>query len=159
MSTERQHIETEEPAEVVTTSRNAYVGPGPEAEVDRTSGMTYDPYSARRQAGERVVQVIYLLFGIVEALIVIRFVLKALGANASAGFAQFIYQLTAPLVAPFVGLFSNLQFGASVIELQSIVAFIVYALVAWLLAKLAWVIFGETRSAVKTTSSTTGTRT
>jgi hypothetical protein len=31
-----------------------------------------------------------LLFGLIEALLVIRFVLKALAANAEAGFAQLI---------------------------------------------------------------------
>jgi len=55
----------------------------------------------------KLVRAIYLIFGLIEGLILIRFVLKALGANASAGFAQFIYGVTAPLVAPFYGLFGN----------------------------------------------------
>jgi uncharacterized protein YggT (Ycf19 family) len=156
MSTERHYVETHEPAEEVTTATSRV---GPETAVDRTADMTYDPYAARRQAGERVVQVIYLLFGIIEGLILLRFVLKALGANPNAGFAEFIYQITAPLVAPFVGLFSNPTYGAAVIELQSIIALVVYALVAWVLGRLAWLLFGESRSAVKTTSSSTGTRT
>ena len=84
--------------------------------------------------------------------------LHALGANPQAGFAQLIYGLTAPLVAPFAGLFGNPQAGGSVLELHSIVALVVYALVAWLLAKLVWLLFGETRSAVKTTSSSVETR-
>src|SRR5690349_9875346 len=94
------HRETETPVvtEVVTT-------PAPVAAVDRTAATAYDPYSSRRQAGERLVQAIYLVFGVIEALIVIRIVLRALGANPQAGFAQFIYALTAPLVAPFAGLF------------------------------------------------------
>jgi hypothetical protein len=80
-------------------------------------------------------------------------VLKALGANPSAGFAQFIYGITGPLVAPFFGLFGNPSSQGSVLELNSIVALIVYALLAWLLAKLVWILVGETRSAVKTRSS------
>jgi hypothetical protein len=83
-------------------------------------------------------------------LILIRFILKALGANPSAGFAQFIYGITAPLVAPFYGLFGNPSAQGSVLELHSIVALIVYALLAWLIAKLVWIVAGETRSAIKT---------
>ncbi|MDQ6857527.1 MAG: YggT family protein [Chloroflexota bacterium] len=91
-------------------------------------------------------------------LLAIRFVLRLLGANAQAGFAQLIYGVTAPLVAPFQGLFGTVQSDASVLESASLVALIVYALVAWLLVKLAWLVFGETRSATATTTRSTTTR-
>ena len=152
MSVERRHVETAPTTtEVVTTS-------APAAAVDRTAATAYDPYASRRQASYRLVQAIYLIFGIIEALIAIRLVLRALGANPNAGFAQLVYGLTAPLVAPFVGLFGSPQAGGSVLELQSIVALVVYALLAWGLGKLAWLLFGETRSAVATTASTLETR-
>ncbi|MCA1644914.1 MAG: YggT family protein [Chloroflexi bacterium] len=122
----------------------------PAAEVDRREAVAYDPFAGRRQAAYRTVQVVYWLFGLVEGLIAIRFVLKALGANASAGFAEFIYGLTAPLVAPFYGLFGNPAAQGSVLELHSIVALIVYALLAWLIGKLVWILMGESRSAVTT---------
>ena len=61
-----------------------------------------------------------------------------------------MYGITAPLVAPFYGLFGNPAAQGSVLELHSIVALVVYALLAWLLGKLAWIVMGETRSAVKT---------
>ena len=66
---------------------------------------------------------------------------------------QFIYGITAPLVAPFYGLFGNPSAQGSVLELHSLVALIVYALLAWLLGKLAWILVGDTRSAVKTRST------
>jgi hypothetical protein len=122
----------------------------PATEVDRVEAVAYDPFANRRTAAYRVVQMVYWVFGLIEGLIAIRFILKALGANPSAGFAQFIYGITAPLVAPFYGLFGNPAAQGSVFELHSIVALIVYALLAWLIAKLAWILFGETRSAVKT---------
>lgn len=83
---------------------------------------------------------------------------RLLGANLAADFAAFIYGITAPLVAPFVGLFGTPQFNGSVLEPHSLVAIIVYALLAWLLAKLVWVVWGETRTGV-TTSSRSSTRT
>ncbi len=103
-------------------------------------------------------QAIYLIFGIIEALLVIRLVLRVLGANPAAGFAQFVYGVTAPFLAPFVGLFGSPQAGGSVLEIHTIVALVVYALVAWLLARLAWLLLGETRSAMATTASSVETR-
>ena len=61
--------------------------------------------------------------------------------------------VTAPLVAPFYGLFGNPSAQGSVLELHSLVALIVYALLAWLLGKLAWILVGDTRSAIKTHST------
>jgi YggT family protein len=126
--------------------------------VDRVESVAYDPYANKRIAGARVIQLVYLIFGLIEALIVIRFVLKALGANASAGFAQFIYGITNPLVAPFYGLFGNPASQGSVLEVHSIVALIVYALLAWLIVRLTWIVVGESRSAVKTHSTSVDAR-
>src|SRR5918912_3355348 len=151
MASEHRRVVTQTTAETVTPADPAAAG-------DRTAATAYDPYAGRRHGAHRLVQAIYLVFGIIEALIAIRLVLRALGANADAGFAQFIYGVTAPLVAPFAGLFGNPQAGGSVLELHSIVALVVYALVAWGLGKLAWLLFGETRSAVTTTSSSVETR-
>jgi YggT family protein len=130
----------------------------PRAEVDRHEAVAYDPYAHRRMVAWRFVQAIWLVFGIIEGLLAIRFALRALGANASAGFAEFIYGLTAPFVAPFVGLFANPSSSGSVLELNTIVAMIAYALLGWLLAKIVWLVVGEERSAVTTRSTTIDTR-
>ena len=151
MAVEHRHVETPVATEVVTT-------PAPVAAVDHTTATAYDPYSSRRQTSYRLVQAIYLVFGLIEAVVAIRIVLRALGANPEAGFAQFIYGLSAPLVAPFAGLFGNPQYSGSVLEVHSIVALVVYALLAWLVIKLAWLMFGETRSAVATTAASVETR-
>ncbi len=122
----------------------------PRAEMDHVDSVAYDPYEGRRIAAIRLQQLVYWVFGLIEGLIVIRLVLKALGANPAAGFSQFIYGITAPLVAPFIGLFSNPAYQGSLLELGSIVGLIVYALVAWLIARLVWILMGETRSAIHT---------
>jgi hypothetical protein len=107
----------------------------------------------------KLTQAIYLIFGLIEALLLIRFVLKALGANAEAGFAQFIYGISGPLVAPFVGLFGTPQAASgATLELHTLVALVIYALVAWLLGKGAWLVFGEGRSASVARTDTEGTR-
>ncbi len=98
---------------------------------------------------ERATATAYLLFGIVEALVAIRLVVRVVGADAHAGFAQFTYGLSAPVA----GLFADPQSGGSVLELHSIVALIVYALAAWVLGEVVGLLFGETRSAVTTAST------
>ena len=102
---------------------------------------------------------IYLIFGVIEALLLIRFVLKALGANPEAGFAQFIYGVTGPLVAPFAGLFGTPQAASgATLELHTLIAVVMYALVAWLLVRLAWLVFGEGRSASVASTDSVRTR-
>src|SRR5579859_2220607 len=125
----------------------------PGSEVDRTDAVAFDPFAGRRIAAYRAVQLVYWIFGLIEGLILIRFILKALGANPSAGFAEFMYGITAPLVLPFSGLFGNPSAQGSVLELHSIVALVVYALLAWLIGKLVWILVGESRSAIETHSS------
>src|SRR5450759_5888122 len=81
----------------------------PTVATDRTQTSISDPYAGRRTMSIKLTQAIYLIFGLIEALLLIRFVLKALGANAEAGFAQFIYGITGPLATPFQGLFGTPQ--------------------------------------------------
>jgi len=124
------------------------VEPAPTVATNRTEASTYDPYAGRRAMSIKLTRAIYFIFGLIEALLLIRFVLKALGANAEAGFAQLVYGITGPLVAPFLGLFGTPQAASgATLELHTLIALVVYALVAWLLARAAWLLFGEGRSA------------
>lgn len=140
---------------VSTTPR----GPDSAAPVaEQVESTMVDPYAGRRETADKLRQGIYVLFGFIEVLLAIRFVLRLLGANAQAGFAQLIYGVTGPLVGPFQGLFGTVQSDASVLESSSLVALVVYALVAWLVVKLASLAFGETRSATATTTRSMTTR-
>ncbi|MBN1192131.1 MAG: YggT family protein [Coriobacteriia bacterium] len=83
-----------------------------------------------------VSRVIMFVFGVIEVLIAIRFVLMLLGANAEAGFAKLIYGVSGVFVAPFTALFNTQEAGGAVFEWSSLVAIAVYALVAWGLVAL-----------------------
>src|SRR5262249_59459221 len=109
--------------EVMATPRST-------ASVDRTESVAFDPYENRRQAAMRVTQLVYWVFGLIEGLIAIRFVLKALGANPSAGFAEVIFGMTRILVAPFVGAFCKPPSGGTVLRLSSVLALVVVSLLA-----------------------------
>lgn len=90
---------------------------------------------------------VYLIFGVLDVLLVFRFIFKLLGANPSSGFVDFIYNLSAIFVAPFTGIFNtSLANGAvttSVFEPATLVALIVYALLAWGIVTLIRVISGR----------------
>ncbi len=93
---------------------------------------------ARADSLARYARIIYFVFGVIESLIAIRAVLRLLGARET-GFASFIYGITGPFVAPFQGLFNEPDFGSSVIELSSLLAIIVYALLAYALVRLLYI--------------------
>jgi YggT family protein len=85
----------------------------------------------------RATEVIYLLFGIIDGLLLIRLVLKLLAANPLAGFSKFIYGLTDVFLAPFRNLLPTVGGGSgAVLEMSTVIAIIVYALIGWALVRL-----------------------
>ena len=124
------------------------IQPAPSVATDRTQTSIADPYAGRRAISIKLTQAIYLIFGVIEVLLLVRFVLKALAANADVAFAQLIYGVTGPLVAPFLGLFgASPPASGAVLEPYTLLALVVYGAVGWLLARIVWLLVGETRSA------------
>jgi uncharacterized protein YggT (Ycf19 family) len=92
--------------------------------------------------GRRAMELTYLVFGIIEGLLLIRLVLKLLGANPHAGFSTFIYGLTDVFMAPFRNLLPTVgSSSGAVLETSVLIAVIVYSLVAWALARLIVILF------------------
>ncbi len=83
----------------------------------------------------RGTQVVWYVLEAIEALLAFRFVLKLLAANPAAGFTSFIYAITSPLVAPFTAVFPNARVEGSVFEWTTLLAMLVYGLVAWGITK------------------------
>jgi len=81
----------------------------------------------------RAVRVVWFLVGIVVTFLLVRIVLALLGANLENQFANFIYVATDPFVIGFRGLLQIGQFqaGVSRLELETIVATLIYVLVGW----------------------------
>lgn len=86
----------------------------------------------------RISQIIYLILGIAESLLIIRFVMKLLAANPDAAFTNTIYGLTDPMVSPFNGVFATPQTHNVVLDLAAVLAMIVFALIGWGLVKLVY---------------------
>jgi uncharacterized protein YggT (Ycf19 family) len=85
-----------------------------------------------------VARVVWFVAGILLVLLGFRFILTLLGANTTNSFANFIYKASHPFVSPFFSLFNykNQVYGVSRFETYTLVAMVVYALVAWGIAKL-----------------------
>lgn len=83
---------------------------------------------------------IYYIFGALEILLAFRMVLKIAGASLASGFVNMIYAVTGILIMPFEGIFRRgIAQGAettSVFEPATLVAIVVYAIVAWGIVKL-----------------------
>jgi hypothetical protein len=120
---------------------------GPDGEqVVRSEHVSVPSDATQREAGvERARQVIYFIFGFVEALLAMRFVLLLLGANPDSPFVSLIYGLSNPFVLPFVGIFGEPRFAGSVIEWSSLVGIVVYLLVAYGLARIVELVAAPAR--------------
>jgi hypothetical protein len=87
---------------------------------------------------------VWYFVGLLEVLLVFRFVLKLLGANSFAGFTSFIYGITQPFAAPFLSVFGITKVEGSVFEWTTLLAILVYWLIAVAIIKL--LLIGKTVS-------------
>lgn len=104
-----------------------------------------EPEREQRIFTFKATQLVWLFFGVLEALIALRIGLKLFGANAASPVAAFLYAFTDLFLWPFTGLLGTPQTAGFVLELSSVVAMVVYALIAWALERLIWVIFYRPR--------------
>ncbi len=101
----------------------------------------------------RIAALIWVVFGVLDALIALRIVLKLIAANPGSGFADFVYKLTDVFLAPFSGLVASPVIGSSgVFEISSIIALVVYALLAWVIVRIFRLIFTPARTSRSVTT-------
>lgn len=94
----------------------------------------------------RIINIAYYLFGALEILLLLRVVLHLVGVNAENGFAKFIYALSSPFVALFGSLLQNPTLSStSTLEITTIIAMIAWAIVAWLVGRLMWLVLSRPR--------------
>lgn len=111
-----------------------------EAVTQTPGGAVRDTTTATTATGSgysTAARIISFITGLILALLAMRFVLSLLGAKQTNAFADLIYSVTYPLVAPFFGLFGyTMQYGVARFELETLVAMVVYALMGYGLTKL-----------------------
>ena len=84
----------------------------------------------------KISQFIWLLVGILEGTILLRIVLKLIGANPNNAF-------TGPFLAPFAGIQSSPSAEGLVLEIPAIVALLVYALISVVIERAIWILFSR----------------
>ena len=84
----------------------------------------------------RGVQITWYILNVLEFLLLIRFILKLLGANPAAGFTQFIYAVTYIFVEPFLYVFNVTRVLGSTIEWTTLLAMLIYYFVALAIVRL-----------------------
>jgi hypothetical protein len=122
--------------------------------VSETRTTQKEPERERRIFTFKATQLVWLLFGVLEALLALRIGLKLIGANAASPVAAFLYGFTDLFLWPFTGLIGTPEAGGLVLELTTVIAMVVYALIAWALERIIWVIFYRPRGPVVAVSQT-----
>jgi len=91
--------------------------------------------------GELARRIIVVVFGIIQALLVLRVVLLLLDANRSNDVVKFIYDLSLIFVAPFQGMLNSdaLKSGGSVLDIAAILAIVGWTVLEFLLLALVGV--------------------
>ncbi len=112
-----------------------------QAGAEQREVVTEDVNAGKSQTLNWVTALIGFLFTVLEGLIGLRVVLKFIDANSKNAFASFIYNSTALFLAPFAGLVGNPAAGGNVLEITSLIAMIVYGLLAAVIIRLVWLLF------------------
>lgn len=116
-------VSTEKPQEVIKTTTKVVTPPV----------ATEHPQKVfeKKKAIFRMYQVIWYILAIIEVLLGFRMTLRALGADPTSGFASLIYALSNPLSLPFSGILPITLSGRSVFEWSTLIAAVVYFLIAY----------------------------
>jgi YggT family protein len=100
-----------------------------------------EPGREQRIFSFKATQMIWLFLGILEAFIALRFLLKLIGANPESPIVALIYGFTYLFLFPFEGMTATPSAGGMVLELSSLFAMGIYALIAWAVERIVWLVF------------------
>ena len=97
---------------------------------ERRSGWYYGSLSGR------INSVLFAVAAMLEALLALRFMLVAFGANRTSGFVDFVMDVSWPFVRPFDNAFSKRTWDQGIIEPGTLLAMAVWLLAFVLIAML-----------------------
>jgi hypothetical protein len=117
------------------------------AKEDNTNPVVDTPDKTEATSFQTVEYLVYFFFGALEILLAFRFVLKLAGASMASAFVGFIYGVSGIFISPFAGIFHRgFTQGVettSVFEPSTLIAIIVYAVLAWGIVKLIRIFSGK----------------
>lgn len=125
-----------------------------ENRVSETRTSQSEPEREQRILSFKMNQLVWLLFGVLEALIALRIGLKLIGANPESPIVALIYGFTYLFLFPFEGLVASPTAGNMVLELSSLFAMLIYGLIAWAVERVVWLILYRPRGPVVAVTET-----
>lgn len=112
-----------------------------------TKKTTITAGEGKAEKSQTIGYIIYFLFGVIEVLLIFRLVFKLTGASPVSSFVNFIYSLTQIFIMPFTGIFRQATTEGvetiAVLEPATIVAIVVYAVLAWGISQLVTILSGR----------------
>lgn len=84
----------------------------------------------------RGAQAVWYILSVIEGLLLVRFIMMLLQANPEATFSRVVYTLSGIFTLPFESVFSNMNIESSVFEWTTLLAMLVYWLIAVAIVKL-----------------------
>lgn len=134
-----------EPRERITRERVTRERPLRQRTVE-TRTFCQRELSDRQIILRKITRFIWWATGVVEGLIGLRVLLRMMAANPGNPFANFIYAITGLFLWPFQTLVANPSSdGGIVLEISSVIAMMVYLVLAWVLIELLWLLLGRER--------------
>jgi hypothetical protein len=116
-------------------------------QVENQVEVYQDKNQGRANIRSWITTTVYFLLGVLEIILVLRFFFRLLRANQDNSFIMLLYNLSHVFVLPFNGIFNDQVVGTgNVFELSTLIAMLVYALIAWGLVALSRVVFGPNYS-------------
>lgn len=96
-----------------------------------TEQVVMDVAAERRLSLDRFNRIMFTILVFLEILLSFRFVLRLIAANPESGFAVLVYGFTGLFTAPFNGLIALPTIHGSLVEVTTLIAMVVYALIFW----------------------------
>ncbi|MDO8754302.1 MAG: YggT family protein [Anaerolineales bacterium] len=113
-----------------------------------------EPEREQRIFTFKATQLVWLFFGILETMIALRIGLMLIGANPNSPIVALIYGFTYLFLFPFEGMTVTPSAGGMVLELSSLFAMVIYALIAWAVERIVWVVFYRPRGPIVAVTET-----
>ena len=123
--------------------------------IERRQQVYHDTNRQRANIRYAATTLIYFLLGVLEVIMGLRWLFRLLGANTDNSFISFLYSLSHIFVAPFNNIFNDQSLGRQgVFEFSTLIAMLIYALIAWGLVTLVNLIFRPTAGGTDSIFST-----
>lgn len=137
-----------------TTTTTTPIEPTPTPAVEPTlrptvTNVTVATDTASHSSVWTASRVVALVFSVLEVLLLVRFVLKLLGANAQQPLVSAMYGVTEPLVAPFRGIFAQ-PADTQGFEIAALLAIVFFVLVGALIVALVRAVTGRRSESIPT---------